>query len=106
MREGELLRRIFARSADLPREFPQVLTGPGDDCAVVSANGGHLLLKVEGALDAGGGALLGADAAAEPAEFRVISHAQGGAGEDAGFARAEKDFPELRRDINGRAVQG
>lgn len=47
MREGELLRRIFARSADLPREFPQVLTGPGDDCAVIASRGVPLLLKVD-----------------------------------------------------------
>lgn len=33
--EAELHRHIFVRSADLVRRFPQVILGPGDDCAVV-----------------------------------------------------------------------
>lgn len=48
MREGELLNRIFARSATLRDAFPAVEVGPGDDCAVVLAPGGsRLLLKVD-----------------------------------------------------------
>lgn len=48
MREGELLNRIFARSATLKDAFPAVEVGPGDDCAVVLAPGGsRLLLKVD-----------------------------------------------------------
>ncbi|HEX2838933.1 MAG TPA: thiamine-phosphate kinase [Phycisphaerales bacterium] len=48
MREGELLNRIFARSATLSDAFPAVEVGPGDDCAVVVAPGGsRLLLKVD-----------------------------------------------------------
>jgi thiamine-monophosphate kinase len=48
MREGELLQRIFARSATLGDDFPAVEVGPGDDCAVVRAAGGsQLLLKVD-----------------------------------------------------------
>ncbi|MFO0832687.1 MAG: thiamine-phosphate kinase [Phycisphaerales bacterium] len=47
MREGELLQRIYARSADLPSLFPQVLVGPGDDCAVVAVGDGAILLKVD-----------------------------------------------------------
>ncbi len=49
MREGELLQRIISRSADLPSLFPNVLVGPGDDCAVVTAPGSStpLLLKVD-----------------------------------------------------------
>lgn len=48
MREGELLNRIFARSATVRDAFPAVEVGPGDDCAVVVAPGGpRLLLKVD-----------------------------------------------------------
>jgi thiamine-monophosphate kinase len=48
MRESELHRRIFARSADLSGTFPSVVVGPGDDCAVVrTVSGDHLLLKVD-----------------------------------------------------------
>lgn len=48
MRESDLHRHIFARSADLPALFPGVLVGPGDDCAVVrSPTGDTLLLKVD-----------------------------------------------------------
>ncbi|MCC6660326.1 MAG: thiamine-monophosphate kinase [Phycisphaerales bacterium] len=46
MREGELLRHIYARSAGLAG-IPQVAVGPGDDCAVVRAGGGDVLLKVD-----------------------------------------------------------
>lgn len=52
MREGELLNRIFARSATLKDAFPAVEVGPGDDCAVVLASGGsRLLLKVDQAIE-------------------------------------------------------
>ena len=50
MREGELLRHIYNRSAALAA-FPRVLVGPGDDCAVVATpGGGRLLLKVDQAV--------------------------------------------------------
>lgn len=41
MRETDLLRRIYERSAGLGMRFGQVVTGPGDDCAVVRAAPGH-----------------------------------------------------------------
>lgn len=47
MRELDLLSRIYDRSRDLSGSFPQVLVGPGDDCAVIAAGGGQLLLKVD-----------------------------------------------------------
>jgi thiamine-monophosphate kinase len=47
MREGELLARIYGRSAGLAGAFPQVLVGPGDDCAVVTVGGTSLLLKTD-----------------------------------------------------------
>ena len=48
MRESHLLSHIFARSADLAAAFPQVLLGPGDDCAVVrTGSGDQVLLKVD-----------------------------------------------------------
>lgn len=47
MRESQLHRHIFRRGADLPGAFPDVLVGPGDDCAVVRPDGGMLLLKVD-----------------------------------------------------------
>ncbi len=54
MRESELLKRIFSRSAVLGESFPQVLVGPGDDCAVLGMPGTgkgrpgpSLLLKVD-----------------------------------------------------------
>lgn len=47
MIESDLLKHIYSRSA-LLRAFPQVLVGPGDDCAVVaSPSGGQLLLTVD-----------------------------------------------------------
>lgn len=46
MRENELLHHIFDRSKGLAAEFPAILVGPGDDCAVVNATG-QLLLKVD-----------------------------------------------------------
>lgn len=47
MIESELLRHIYSRSAGLTR-FPQVLVGPGDDCAVIrSPSGDPLLLTVD-----------------------------------------------------------
>src|SRR4051812_43366535 len=45
MRELELLSRIYARSSDLAALYPQVIVGPGDDCAVVEAAGP--MLKVD-----------------------------------------------------------
>lgn len=47
MRESELLAHIYARSAGLSLRFPQVIAGPGHDCAVVAAGAEHLLLKVD-----------------------------------------------------------
>jgi thiamine-monophosphate kinase len=48
MRESDLHRNIFARSADLAAAFPGIVVGPGDDCAVVRTSGGEeLLLKVD-----------------------------------------------------------
>jgi len=47
MRESELLAHIYARSAELRARFPQVVVGPGHDCAAVAAPGGPLLLKVD-----------------------------------------------------------
>jgi thiamine-monophosphate kinase len=47
VRESELLTHIYGRSADLPKRFPQVLAGPGHDCAVVAVGGEQVLLKVD-----------------------------------------------------------
>ena len=47
MSESDLLAHIYARSAGLRERFPQVLVGPGHDCAVVAAGGGTVLLKVD-----------------------------------------------------------
>ncbi len=48
MHENVLLSHIFARTRSLVETFPQVLLGPGDDCAVVDANdGAPMLLKVD-----------------------------------------------------------
>jgi thiamine-monophosphate kinase len=44
MRENQLLAHIRARSADLAAAFGEVVVGPGDDCAVVRAGSGALLL--------------------------------------------------------------
>jgi hypothetical protein len=66
----------------------------------------HLLLEVEGALNAGGAGFLGADAVAEVVELLVIADAERGAGEDAGLVAGEKDLPQPRRDIDRRGVKG
>jgi thiamine-monophosphate kinase len=48
MRESDLLRHIYKTAADLDAQFPQVVVGPGHDCAVIAAPGGEcLLLKVD-----------------------------------------------------------
>lgn len=48
MHENVLLSHIFTRTRSLVEAFPQVLLGPGDDCAVVDANeGSPILLKVD-----------------------------------------------------------
>ena len=47
MRESDLLQHIARRSADLhglSGSFGQIVTGPGDDCAVVRTASGNLLL--------------------------------------------------------------
>lgn len=44
VRESALLNHIYKRSAHLPDRFPHVVTGPGDDCAVVRTPSGDLLL--------------------------------------------------------------
>ncbi len=46
VRESNLLQHIFKRSEGLANAFPQVLLGPGDDCAIVSASP-RTLLKVD-----------------------------------------------------------
>lgn len=48
VRESELLRHIYARSANLAAQFPHVAVGPGDDCAVIRTPlGDSVLLKVD-----------------------------------------------------------
>ncbi|MBX3390829.1 MAG: thiamine-phosphate kinase [Phycisphaeraceae bacterium] len=47
MRECELLAKIAERSGSLARKFPQVTTGPGDDCAVVRIANTDCLLTVD-----------------------------------------------------------
>ncbi len=47
MRESDLLAHIARRSAELQRQFPQVLIGPGDDCAHVATGAGGLLVSVD-----------------------------------------------------------
>ncbi len=47
MRESDLLAHIYSRSADLSRRFPQVIAGPGHDCAVIASGKEQLLLKVD-----------------------------------------------------------
>jgi thiamine-monophosphate kinase len=47
MRESELLSHIYARSAALRERFPQVIAGPGHDCAAVDVGGRAVLLKVD-----------------------------------------------------------
>jgi thiamine-monophosphate kinase len=45
--ESQLLAHIYERSARLPERFPQVIAGPGHDCAVVRVGGADVLLKVD-----------------------------------------------------------
>lgn len=47
MHESALLSAIAARSANLGARFPHVLTGPGDDCAVVRIGNADCLLTVD-----------------------------------------------------------
>jgi thiamine-monophosphate kinase len=47
MRELDLLSRIYDRSRDLSANYPHVLVGPGDDCAVIAVSSGQVLLKVD-----------------------------------------------------------
>lgn len=47
MQESALLSHIAERSRTLSARFPDVLTGPGDDCAVVRGRAGALLLTVD-----------------------------------------------------------
>lgn len=47
MRECELLAKIAERSESLARRFPRVITGPGDDCAVVRIGNSECLLTVD-----------------------------------------------------------
>jgi thiamine-monophosphate kinase len=48
VRESDLHQRIFALTRDMAQDFPHVLIGPGDDCALVrTPDGGTLLLKVD-----------------------------------------------------------
>lgn len=45
MRESDLLKHIYQRAGSQSARFPQVVVGPGDDCAVVS--GDAMLLTVD-----------------------------------------------------------
>jgi len=47
MRESDLLSHIARRSAGLEKSFPQVLIGPGDDCAHLAADGRGVLVSVD-----------------------------------------------------------
>lgn len=47
MRESELLSHIYARSAGLGSERPDVVVGPGDDAAVLRVGGSELLITVD-----------------------------------------------------------
>ena len=47
LRESDLLSAIASRSANLGARFPHVLTGPGDDCAVVRNGNSDCLLTVD-----------------------------------------------------------
>lgn len=47
MNESALLAAIAARSVGMGGAFPRVIEGPGDDCAVVRAHGGAVLLTVD-----------------------------------------------------------
>ena len=47
MRELDLLSRIYDRSKDLSTAFPQVLVGPGDDCAVVRCGSRRVLITTD-----------------------------------------------------------
>lgn len=47
LRESDLLAAIATRSANLGARFPHVLTGPGDDCAVVRIGNTDCLLTVD-----------------------------------------------------------
>lgn len=51
MRESELLSHIYLRSSGLARDYPHVLVGPGDDCAVLASPDGpgrpRLLVTVD-----------------------------------------------------------
>lgn len=42
--ESDLHRSIYERTRDLPRRFPHVLIGPGDDCAAIRADAQRPLL--------------------------------------------------------------
>lgn len=53
MTESELLAHIAVRSADLATRFPQVVLGPGDDCAVIRTPSGDELLLTTDHLVAG-----------------------------------------------------
>jgi thiamine-monophosphate kinase len=48
MRESDLLSHIYKRTEDLRAAFPQVIEGPGDDCAVIrTPSGDQMLLTVD-----------------------------------------------------------
>lgn len=47
LRESDLLAAIASRSSNLGARFPHVLTGPGDDCAVVRIGNTDCLLTVD-----------------------------------------------------------
>lgn len=75
MREDELLGHIFSATADQSRRFPQVLVGPGDDCALVDIGASRgVVLKTDQVVEGRhfrGGTLI--DLIARKAIARVVS---------------------------------
>jgi thiamine-monophosphate kinase len=87
MRESRLLSHIYARSADLAQgQFPAVVLGPGDDCALVRAAPGGVLLTVDHLVEGRHypgplGQATSLDAAARKAVARSVSDIAAMAGE-------------------------
>lgn len=67
MRESDLLRHIYARSADLG---PRVIVGPGDDAAVLEVDGGRLVWTVDQLVE---GRHYGADASIEQIARKAVA---------------------------------
>lgn len=47
MRESDLHNHLYTLTSGMPARWPHVLTGPGDDCAVVAPQRGSLLVTVD-----------------------------------------------------------